>query len=106
MRIVLACQNTEHADWLAHALGEEGFSVVVLSDIAPDSPELKGAELVILDAEAAGAIGEAGPTKRVLVSGRGDTVNLIAIQGKFADVLVIPAPAEEVIARINHVMGR
>ena len=42
MRIVLACQNTEHADWLAHVLGEDGFSVVVLPEVDPTAPSSRG----------------------------------------------------------------
>jgi hypothetical protein len=106
MRVVLACRDVERADWLAHILGEDGFSVVVLPEITPLSPELKGAELVILDDDAAVAMGDAGPSRRVLLSARGATVNLMAVQGKFADILVVPAPAEEVIARIRHVLGQ
>ena len=106
MRVVLACRDVERADWLAHILGEDGFSVVVLPEITPSSPELKGAELVILDDDAAVSIGDAGPSRRVLLSARGTTVDLRAIQGRFADILVIPAPADEVIARVRHVMGK
>jgi hypothetical protein len=106
MRIVLACRDPEHADWLAHILGEDGLSVVVLQEVDPKSPELKGAELLIVDSESAALIGDAGPPKRVLLSARGSTIDLTAVQGRFAEIIVIPAPEAEVVARIRHVMGR
>ncbi len=106
MRIVLACQNPEHADWLAHILGEDGLSVVVLPDVTGTSPELKGAELLIVDSASAASLGDGGPAKRVLLSARGSTIDLTAVQGRFADIIVIPTPDEEVVARVRHVMGR
>ncbi len=105
MRVILACKDPENADWLAHVLGEDGLSVVVLPDVAPDSPELRGAELLIVDGASAAALGDAGPIKRVLISARGATVDLTAVQGRFSDILVIPAPSEEVVARVRHVMA-
>lgn len=106
MRIVLACHDPERADWLAHVLGGDGLSVVVLVDVNEQSPELRGAELLIVDAESAATIGEGGPTRRVLLSDRGSTIDLTAVQGRFSDILVVPAPDDEIVARIRHVMGR
>lgn len=105
MRIVLACSDVERADWIAHVLGEDGFSVVVLTEVGASSPELRGAELVIADPASAKDLGEEGDFKRVLLSSRGSTIDLSAIQGRFADILVVPAPAEEVVARVRHVLG-
>jgi hypothetical protein len=106
MRVVLACRDVEQADWLAHVLGEDGFSVVVLPEVTPSSPELRGAELIILDGAAAKSIGDAGPPCKVLLSARGTTVDLSSVQGRFADILVIPAPADEVVARVRHAMAK
>jgi hypothetical protein len=106
MRIVLACADPELADWLAHVLGEDGISVVVLPHVGPNSPELKGAELLIVDGPSAKALGDDGAVKRVLLSARGSTIDVSAIQGRFADILVVPAPEDEVVARVRHVMGR
>ena len=71
-----------------------------------DSPELKGAELLIVDSKSAAGLGDAGPPKRVLLSDRGSTIDLTAVQGRFADIIVVPAPAEEVVARVRHVLDR
>jgi hypothetical protein len=106
MRIVLACRDTEHADWLAHILGDAGMSVVVLLEVDASSPELRGAELLIVDSESAASIGDAGPARRVLLAARGATIDLTAVQGRFSDILVVPAPADEVVARVQHAAGR
>jgi DNA-binding response OmpR family regulator len=105
MRVVLVCKDAERADWVAHVLGEAGFSVVVLSDVSPASPELRGAELIITDGEAARALGTSGPARRLLLSSRGATVDLAVIEGRFSDILALPASKEEVIARVRHVMN-
>ena len=82
MRVVLACKDAERADWLAHVLGEAGFSVVVLTDVTPTSPELKGAELLHhrrrVGHEARG--GRSDPA--MLLSSRGATVDLAVIEGR------------------------
>lgn len=101
---MLASDDSSATDWLAHVLGEAGFSVVVLPDVTPDSPELRGAELLIADSRAATALGDAGPVRRVFLSERGGTVNMVAIQGHFADVIALPASEEEVVARVQHAM--
>jgi DNA-binding response OmpR family regulator len=105
MRVVLACRDTERADWLAHVLGGAGFSVVVLDEVNPTSPELKGAELMIVDGEAARSLGTSGPPRRLLLSSRGATVDLAVIEGRFSDILALPASAEEVVARVRHVVN-
>jgi DNA-binding response OmpR family regulator len=102
MRVVLACRDIERADWLAHVLGEAGFSVVVLTEVSPTSPELKGAGLLISDGEAAKAIGTSGPARQMLLSSRGATVDMAVIEGRFSDVLTLPASEEEVVARVRH----
>jgi hypothetical protein len=104
MRVLLACADDDRADWLAHVLGEAGFSVVVLAEVSPTTPELKRAEVIIADSEAAAALGEAGPRHRLLLSSRGSTVDLLAIKGRFADVLALPASEDEVVARVRHVI--
>ena len=102
MRVVLACKDSERADWLAHVLGEAGFSVVVLNEVTAASPELKGAELLITDGESARALEGAGPSRRMLLSSRGATVDLAVVEGRFTDVLALPASKEEVVARVRH----
>lgn len=105
MRVVLACGDADRAEWLAHILGTAGLSVVVLSEISASSPELRGAELIIADSEAAAMLGDAGPARRLLLSSRGSTVDMSAIEGRFLDVLALPASEEEVVARVNHVLS-
>ncbi len=102
--MVLACRDAERADWLAHVLGEAGFSVVVLAEVVPTSPELKGAELLITDGESARSLAGAGPSRRLLLSSRGATVDLAVIEGKFTDVLALPAAEEEIVARVRHAL--
>ena len=106
MRVVLACADVDVADHLAHVLGGDGFSVVVLPDIDPTSPELRGAELVLLDTDSAKALGDEGPARRILISARGTTLDLNAVQGRYSDILVVPAPDEEIVARVRHAIGR
>lgn len=105
MRVVLAAKDTERADWLAGVLSSAGFSVALLSDPAPTSPELRGAELLIVDPAGAEALGDAGPIRRLLIAPRDGTVPLDAVRGKFRDVLAIPSPAEEIVARVRHAMN-
>ena len=69
----------------------------------PDSPELRGAELLIADPDAIRTLGDAGPKHRLLLSARGGTVDMSVIDS-FADVLAVPGNPEEVLARIRHVL--
>jgi hypothetical protein len=105
MRVVLACGDLERADWLAHVLGEAGISVVVLAEVTSESPELRGADLLITDDEGALDIGTSGPARRLLLSSRGGTVDLNAVEGRFADVLALPASSDEVVARVRHAVN-
>ncbi len=106
MRVILACADLEIADHLAHVLGGDGFSVVVLPDVTPTSPELKGAELILVDSDSAKALGDEGPSRRILISARGATLDMNAVQGRFNDILVVPAPDEEIVARVRHAVGK
>lgn len=108
--MVLACQDEEVADRLAAVLANDGMSVVVLKEISEESPELKGADLLIVDGASARALGEGatekGSATKILLSERGATIEFDAISGRYADILVVPAPDEEVIGRVRHAMGR
>jgi DNA-binding response OmpR family regulator len=106
VRIVLASSDSEASEWLAHVLGDAGYSVVVLDEITPSTPELRGADLLIADASAASSLGDAGPARRMLLSSRGGTVDLAAVQGRFADVLALPTTEEEVVARVRYLVNR
>jgi hypothetical protein len=102
MRVILAAPDTDDAEWLAHVLGGAGYSVVVLPDVGPSSPELKDADLVITDITGARALGDAGPTRRLLIAPRGATVDLAAIEGRFTDVLAMPSAPEDVLAHVER----
>src|SRR5438874_1700878 len=86
MRVILASKDEDATEWLAGVLGSGGYSVVVLPDATPESPELRNAELLIADPEAIKALGEAGPKRRLLLSPRGSMVDMSMINS-FADVL-------------------
>jgi len=103
MRVILASKDVEAREWLAGVLGSGGYSVVVLPDATPDSPELRGAELLIADPEAIRTLGDAGPKRRLLLSARGGMVDMSLIES-FSDVLAVPGNPEEVLARIRHVL--
>lgn len=105
MRIVLAAADTDATDWLAGILGSAGFSVVVLPEADPAAPELRNADLLIADNSSASLIAEAGPERRILLSHRGGTVELESID-RYADVIAVPSLAEEVVARVRHVIER
>ncbi len=105
MRVVLASSDTERADWLAGVLSAAGFSVAVLTDPAPTSPELHGAELLIVDRSGADALAGAGPARRVLIAPREGTVDRSDVEAGFRDVLAIPSPPDEIVARVRHVLN-
>jgi hypothetical protein len=86
-------------------LSAAGFSVAVLSDPSPTSPELHGAELLIVDSGSADALAGAGPSRRVLIAPRDGTVDRSALESGFRDVLAIPSPPDEIVARVRHVMN-
>ena len=106
MRVVLAASDPEQADWLVGVLAGAGFSVAVLSDPLPTSPELKGAELLIVDRMGAAALAGAGPARRMLIAPREGTVDLADVSSGFRDVIAVPSPAEEIVARVRHVLTR
>lgn len=105
MRVVLAAVDTERADWLAGVLGSAGFSVAVLTDPVPTSPELRGAELLIVDSKGAEALGDAGPARRLLIAPREGTVELADVESGYKDVIAIPSPPDEVVARVRHALN-
>jgi DNA-binding response OmpR family regulator len=105
MRVVLAASDSKSADWLADVLSAAGFSVAVLSDPSPTSPELRGAELLIVDSGNAAALAGAGPSRRLLIAPRDATVSLTDVESGFRDVIAIPSPPEEVVARVRHVLS-
>lgn len=105
MRVVLAAKDTERADWLASVLSAAGFSVALISDPIPTSPELRGAELLIVDPEGAEAIGSAGPSRKLLIAPRDGTVSMDDLGAGFRDILAIPSPPEEIIARVRHALN-
>lgn len=106
MRVVLASSDPEQADWLAGVLSVAGFSVAVLFEPAPTSPELKGAELLIVDRSAAAALAGVGPSRRLLIAPRDSTVDLSDVESGFRDVIAIPSPPDDIVARVRHAMTK
>ena len=106
MRIVLASGNVDATNWLDDVLRAGGFSVVVVPDATPSSPELHGADVLIVDSNTADALADAGPIRRLLLAPRGSTLDLDAVRRGFSDVLVVPSDPDEVVARVNHAVSR
>lgn len=104
MRVVLAASDAERVEWLAGVLLAGGFSVAVVSDPTPTSPELRGADLLIVDRAGSAALGGAGPDRRMLIAPRDGTVQLSDVESGFRDVIAIPSSADEVVARVRHVL--
>jgi DNA-binding response OmpR family regulator len=106
MRVVLASADQDAANWLDDVLRGGGFSVVVLADASPSSPELHGADVLIVDAATADGLANAGPARRLLLAPRGATLDLDAVRRGFADVIVVPSDPDEVVARVNYAASR
>lgn len=104
MRVVLATRDAERSEWLAGVLLAAGFSVAVLDDPSPSSPELRGAELLIVDRAGAEALRGAGPARRLLIAPREGTVDLTDVEAGFKDVIAMPSPPDEIVARVRHVL--
>ena len=102
MRVVLASADLEATNWLDGVLRSGGFSVVVLPDATPASPELHGADVLIVDTKTADGLAGAGPTRRLLLAPRGSTLDLQAVKKGFSDIIVVPSDPDEVVARVNH----
>jgi DNA-binding response OmpR family regulator len=102
MRVVLASANLEATNWLDDVLRGGGFSVVVLPDATPSSPELHGADVLIVDTKTADGLAAAGPARRLLLAPRGSTLDLEAVKRGFSDIIVVPSDPDEVVARVNH----
>ncbi len=106
MRVVLASANFDATNWLDDVLRGGGFSVVVLPDATPTSPELHGADLLIVDSTTAHGLEGAGPVRRLLLAPRGSTLDLDAVRRGFSDIIVVPSDPDEVVARVNHAASR
>jgi DNA-binding response OmpR family regulator len=106
MRVVLAAADLEATNWLDDVLRGGGFSVVVVPDATPSSPELHGADVLIVDSTTAEGLAGAGPVRRLLLASRGATLDLEAVRRGFADVIVVPSDPDEVVARVNHAASR
>src|SRR3990170_844771 len=107
MRVVVASGDREAAAWLQEVLGSAGLSVAVLFRPSPSAPELSGGDLLIADRESADTIGENGPGRRMLLVPRGHVVDVAqALAGGFSDLIVVPAPEDEVLSRVGRALDR
>jgi DNA-binding response OmpR family regulator len=106
MRVVVAAKDEEGAEWVTHVLSQAGYTVALVPDIAPSSPELRGAELLIADRDAAAAVGDAGPRCRILLASRGGTIEMSDLERGFVDVIAFPSETEEVLGRVEHAVRR
>jgi len=106
MRVVLASADPEATNWLDEVLRGGGFSVVVVPDATPSSPELHGADVLIVDTTTADGLADAGPSRRLLLAPRGATLDLDAVRRGFSDIIVVPSDPGEVVARVNHAASR
>lgn len=105
MRVLVACRDEEATSWLEGVLLGAGLSVVVLAEVQASSPELGQSELLIADSAAADQIGDRGPERRLLLVPRGEAVDLSrAMSGGFMDLLVVPAPEDEILGRVGRAL--
>lgn len=105
MRVVVASSNAEATAWLEPVLRAGGFSVVVVPDATVDSPELHGADVLIVDTKTADVLADARPIRRLLLAPRGGTLDLEAVRRGFSDILVVPSDEDEVVARVKHAVS-
>jgi len=103
---VLVSGNAEATDWLDGVLRAGGFSVVVLTEASPASPELRGADVLVVDTKSADALSDAGPWPRLLLAPRGSTLDLDGVRRGFADVIVVPSDPDDVVARVSYAAAR
>lgn len=107
MRVLIASRNAEATAWLEGVLRSAGLSVVVVEEPGPASPELGASELVIADKDAAKALRGVGPDRRMLLVPRGEAVDLESTMGGgFMDLLVVPAPEDEVLGRVGRALDQ
>lgn len=105
MRVVVASSNTEATAWLEPVLRAGGFSVVVVPDATLESPELHGADVLIVDKYTADVLADAGPIRRLLLAPRGGTLDLEGVRRGFSDIIVVPSDEAEVVARVRHAVS-
>lgn len=76
-------------------------------DPSPAAPELEVGDLLIADLDAARLIGSAGPARRMLLLPRGHVVDVAsAMTAGYVDLLVVPAPEDEVLSRVGRALDR
>lgn len=107
MRVIVSSTDESASGWLESVLRSAGLSVVVLPTPDPGSPELAGAELLIADPHCAKALTGVGPDRRMLLIPRGQTVDVAAaVSGGFMDLIVVPAPEDDVLGRVGRALDK
>lgn len=102
MRVVVASSDSESTDWLERVLRAGGMSVVVVPDADPQTPDLRTADVVIVDRESAEALVDSMLKRFVLMVPRGGTLEMKVVTGGFAEIVVVPSDEEDVVARVRH----
>jgi DNA-binding response OmpR family regulator len=106
MRVVLAASDAEATTWLDDTLRAGGFSVVVVPDATPASPELHGADVLIVDAGTAQGLSGVSSVRRLLLASRTSTLDLDSVRSGFADIIVVPSDPDDVVARVSFAASR
>jgi HD-GYP domain-containing protein (c-di-GMP phosphodiesterase class II) len=107
MRVIVASSDEEAAGWLQNVLTSAGLSVAVLGEPVPSAPELSGGDLLVADRLSADSIGDSGPRRRMLLVPRGHVVDVAAaLSGGFLDLIIIPSPEDEILARVGRALDR
>lgn len=101
--MLVASTDAEATEWLATVLGGAGYTVVVIPNVEPTSPELKVVDVAIVDGAAASRLGAPEGPIRILMAPRGGTIDIAGLRESFSDVIVVPSDPDEVVARVQAV---
>ena len=102
MRVVVASDDVAATTWVETVLRTGGFSVVVVPDATEQSPELHGADVLIVDSKSAHSFADVRQIRRLLLAPRGKTLDMDGVRQGFADIIVVPSDEAEVVERGRH----
>lgn len=101
MRVVVASDDVAASTWVETVLRGGGFSVVVVPDATEASPELHGADVLIVDSKSAHAFVDVRQIRRLLLAPRGKTLDLDGVRQGFTDIIVVPSDEADVVERVR-----